>query len=276
MRLLRGLILFALTFYVGVGLIACAAQDRLIYFPNAEPARLPAGMGIEALTLDTADGERLAAWTSDAGEGCPTFLLFHGNAGHLEQGLFQYREIMQTGAGFLAVSWRGYAGSTGKPSEEGLIEDARAGYGELIARGVRPSDIVVHGFSLGAAPGIRIAAENEIGALILEAPFLSAEKRASEMFPLLPVGLLMRDTYRSDQHIGAVDAPILIVHGTADEVIPPHHSEALAALATAPTERLLIIGASHNTLLASGLYDEAVWPFLAPKYPRCPIQEVVQ
>lgn len=276
MAWLRGLLLFGLAAYVGTGLIACAAQDRLLYFPNPEPARLPAGAGIEALTLDTADGERLAAWARPASKGCPTFLLLHGNAGHLEQGLWQYNEIAAAGAGFLAVSWRGYAGSTGKPSEKGLIADARAGYAALVAGGVSRADIVIHGFSLGAAPAIRIAAESEVGALILEAPFLSAQKIASEMLPLLPVGLLMRDTYRSDDHIDKVRAPILIVHGAADRTIPPRHSEKLAALATAPVERLLIAGASHNELMAHGLYEKAVWPFLAPKYPECPIPEAVE
>lgn len=273
MALLRGLLLFGLAAYVGTGLVACAAQGRLIYFPNPEPARLPPGAGIEALTLETADGERLAAWARPASEGCPTFLLLHGNAGHLEQGFWQYNEIAAAGAGFLAVSWRGYAGSTGKPSEDGVIADAQAGYQALISRGVAPSDIVIHGFSLGAAPAIRIAADSEVGALILEAPFLSAEKLASEMFPLLPVGLLMRDTYRSDQHIGEVTAPILIVHGAADRTIPPRHSQQLAALATAPVERLVIMGARHNELMANGLYPQAIWPFLRTRYPNCPIPE---
>ena len=168
-----------------------------------------------------------------------------------------------------ALSWRGYAGSTGSPSEKGLFRDAQAGYETLIRLGVEPSDIVVHGFSLGSGPAIKIAAENDVRALILEAPYYSALRRAQEQIPFYPMSLLLRNQYRSDQFIPHVDEPILIAHGSTDSVIPVRDSEALAQLATAPVQRIVFEGSEHTTLVRDGLYEDAIWPFLKPIYTDC-------
>lgn len=263
----------ALALYIAVLLGACTFQDRLVYFPDRSPAVIGEGWPIEAMDIETADGETLLAWHMAPREGCPVMLLFHGNAGHIAHPVGQYRALNEAGAGMLAVSWRGYTGSTGRPSEAGLHADAAAAYETLRALGHAPDEIVIHGFSLGSSPATRLAADVDAAALILEAPFYSARRLAEEILPVLPVGWIFRHPYRTDQVIAAVDEPLLIVHGSADEIVPVRHSADLAELAPDGTRRVVIEGARHNDLFPNGLYEEAIWPFLAPLYPDCPLQD---
>jgi fermentation-respiration switch protein FrsA (DUF1100 family) len=266
-----GLILtFAIVVYAAMSGLVWAFQDSIVYQNSANRAVPPAELPITEVEIPTSDGETLIGWRMDAAENCPTFLLFHGNAGHLELGFWQYRRIANAGAGMLAVSWRGYAGSTGSPSETGLYEDAEAGLAYLEAEGLAGEQIVIHGFSLGSAPAIRVAGRHDVAALILEAPYFSIERLARERLSVLPVSWLLRDRYRSNEMIGDVTEPILIVHGDADSVIPARHSEDLAALAQAPTERIVFAGSDHNTLVRDGLYEQAIWPYLGQLYPNCP------
>src|SRR5690606_7814129 len=117
------------------------------------------------------------------------------------------------GMGFLGLYWRGYSGSTGTPSEKGFHIDAKAGLDWLKAQGIPASDIIVHGYSIGSGPATRLVAENDVGALILEAPYFSMQELIGQKAPFLPTGLLLRSTYRSDTWIGAVAEPVFIAHG---------------------------------------------------------------
>ncbi|KAA5805318.1 alpha/beta hydrolase [Alkalicaulis satelles] len=269
MRLAALILGIAAAGYLAVAALAWAFQAHLIYFPNPAAGEPPQGSPFTAVQVDTEDGETLAAWRAAARPGCPTLLLLHGNAGHVPSSGWLYEQLNRAGAGVLALSWRGYAGSTGTPSEAGLYADAEAGFMALIEDGTPAGEIVVHGFSLGSAPAVRLAADHDFNALILEAPFLSAEAVARESMPFLPVGWLLRDRYRTDEMIADVDMPILIVHGAADTIIPARHSERLAALARAPVTRILIDNAGHNTLAQNGMYETAVWPFLSDRFPDC-------
>jgi fermentation-respiration switch protein FrsA (DUF1100 family) len=255
--------------YLAVTALAWAFQERMIYFANPSEGAPPDGSPFTLTHIDTADGETLVAWRAPARPGCPTLLLLHGNAGHVPSTGWLYDYLNEAGPGVLALSWRGYAGSTGRPNEAGLHADAEAGFRALREDGVAADDIVVAGFSLGSGPAVRLAAEHDFNALILEAPFLSLEALAVEHMPFLPVRLLLRDRFRSDELIGAATMPILMVHGTADTTVPPHHSAQLEALASAPVTRVLLDGASHNTLVLGGLYETAVWPFLSNRFPDC-------
>jgi hypothetical protein len=246
--------------------LVSACQRSLMYFPRSEIVA-PDIPGVESVRIATPDGETLVAWYSAPPPASaenphpPIFLFFDGNGGRPEAWPIRWRTIQQGGAGFLAVYYRGYSGSTGKPTEEGLHTDARAGYDWLIAQGFAPQDIVIHGLSLGSGVAVKLATERPARALILEAPFTAAVDVASEAYPFLPARRIMLDQFRSRDWIGDVHMPVLIAHGDADSVIPFAHGERLFALANEPKEFLRMPGSDHTTLTRDGLYDY-IWPFL--------------
>jgi uncharacterized protein len=216
--------------------------------------------GISAERITTSDGETLVAWYARPQPGQPIFLYFDGNGGAPELWGERWRAITEYGAGFLAVYYRGYSGSTGAPSEAGLINDARAGYDWLIAQGYAPRDIVIHGFSLGSAVAVQLAAERPARALILEAPMTGVDDIARAHAPGGFTGF-MRDSFKSRDFIARVAMPVLIAHGDADRVIPFAHGEALFARAAAPKQFVRMAGGDHTSLPRDGLYAH-IWAFL--------------
>jgi pimeloyl-ACP methyl ester carboxylesterase len=203
-----------------VGLVVF--QRRFLYFPDrrlTHPAE--AGMsGVEELRLMTDDGEMLVAWHLPPRDGHPLILYFHGNGGALIDRVPRFRMFAGSGYGFLAVSYRGYGGSTGSPSEAGLMRDGEAAYREARARGCEGDRIVLMGESLGTGVAIPLAATREAAALVLDSPFSSAVDVAAVHYRLLPVRWLMFDQFRSDLTIRDVHIPVLIVHGDDERVQP--------------------------------------------------------
>lgn len=248
---------------------ACARANNDYFRPSEQKIELPDFPPVEEVIVETADGEALFAWQLDALEGCPTILMLHGRTGHIGRGTHKYRKVYEAGIGLLALSWRGYAGSTGTPSEEGLFRDAEAGYEFLRAQGRSADDIVVHGFSLGTGPATKLASDVELAALVLEAPALSILSLYRERYPDASAARFSHHEFRSDRYIKAVSEPILMVHGDADTAIPPHHSAQLAELASAPVKRVIVPGGTHTSLVADGLYENVIWPYLQPSYPDC-------
>ena len=193
---------------------------------SPESQNLPRG---EALSFTTPDGTVLRGWQIPAtrADG-QTFLYFHGNARGLDRRAGRFQLMTADGSGLIALSYRGYGGSGGEPTEALLHADAEAIYADL-ARRIPRSQIVLFGESLGTGVTLNLARKVEAKAVILDSPYLSVMKRAWAQFPWLPVPLLLVDTFRSDQWIGDVKAPILILHGTRDRLIPISDSEELAA-----------------------------------------------
>jgi uncharacterized protein len=261
--LLRPALILLALLALSVALLSCNTRS-LIYHPHREEVA-PNFPGVEAVRIETEDGERLVAWWRappriQSGERAPVFLYFDGNAGRPETWEDRWRRIAEGGAGFLAVCYRGYSGSTGTPTEEGLRRDARAGYDWLIARGFTPDDIVIHGFSLGSGVAVRLASERPARALILEAPFTGVDDVAAEKFSPL-ARLLIADSFRSRDVIGAVAMPILIAHGDRDSVVPFAQGERLYALAREPKRFVRMPGSDHATLVGDGAYAH-IWRFL--------------
>ena len=247
--------------YVGVVGAMFFLQRGFLYHPVAAGSRPdPDGPAIQIVNIDTADGERLVGWWLPPEPGKPTILFFNGNAAGLAIQDGRWRRIAERGVGFLAVAYRGYDGSTGKPTEAGLREDARAAYGWLVRR-VDAKDIVIHGFSLGSGVAVRLATERPARALVLEAPYTSTVDVAAQSFPWAPVSLLILDQYRSRDIIDQVRMPILIIHGDVDEVIPFEQGLALYGMIDGPKTFVRMVGSNHNTLTRDGAYDH-IWRFL--------------
>lgn len=262
-RLKRWLIIGAGALILLLGVVYALAHfygRSVLYHPSAEIIA-PTMTGVSAERITTEDGETLIAWWHAPQPGQPVFLFFDGNGGRPEIGDGRWRRIAEHGAGFLAVYYRGYSGSTGRPTEEGLRLDARAGYDWLIARGYQPRDIVIHGFSLGSAVAVQLAAEKPARALILEAPMTGIDDIARD-HGAGAFASMMRDSFRSREYIGRVEMPVLIAHGDADSVIPFVQGERMFALAREPKTFVRFPNSDHATLVRDGLYDH-VWPFLA-------------
>jgi fermentation-respiration switch protein FrsA (DUF1100 family) len=233
------------------GLLALFFAQRAVLFPaptSARTAPIAAGFpDVEEHVLTTADGEKVIVWHVPARPGRPVVLYFHGNGDYLAGFFGRFRSIIADGTGVIALSYRGYAGSTGKPSEHGLLQDAAAAYAFAVAR-YRADNIVVWGFSLGSGVAVALAAEHPVGKLILEAPYSSMTDVAASAFPILPVRLLLKDPFRSDLRIGRVKAPLLAMHGVRDGTIPIGLGEKLFALASEPKQFIRFPDGGHNDL----------------------------
>ena len=264
MSTLKWTALFLAGGYLGLTVLMFFAQRSLMYFP--ERVRTPpAAAGFPAaqeVHLNPADGERVIAWHVPPRGERPVVLYFHGNGGSLRLRVDRFQRIAADGVGLVALSYRGYGGSTGTPTEQGLIEDARAAYAFAAER--YPGRIAVWGESLGTGVAVALAAEKPVTHVILDAPYTSTLDVAANVYWFLPVRLLMKDQFRSDLRIKQVKAPVLILHGDGDNIIPIRYGERL--LAMVPGEKRLVryAGGYHMDLDRFGATDEAL-KFLAER-----------
>lgn len=258
-RMSLTLIFIALVAYASVCAALFVMQRSMMYVPDRTrvPVPQPAGTSIHELELKTADGELLVAWAVDPQPGKPVILYFHGNGGNFAYGRVEkFRQLTADGAGLLALSYRGYGGSTGSPTEAGLHLDADAAYEAAVAR-YGAMRLVGYGESLGTGVMTQLAARRPLKAVVLEAPFLSTVAVAKKLFGWLPVSLLMRDQFRSDLAIANINAPLLVIHGVHDEVIPHEQGKALFELAQEPKQFLSVPGGRHNDLTDFGVLTKA-------------------
>ncbi|HEV2511446.1 alpha/beta hydrolase [Bosea sp. (in: a-proteobacteria)] len=258
-RILKFLAVGTLGAYVAVLVLLYVQQRQLLYPRNPARAEIASANlpGAEETELTTADGEKLIAWVVPPREGKPVLLFFHGNAGNFAGRGRQsrFRLLTEDGTGLFAVSYRGYGGSTGSPSEDGLALDARAAYAAAAAR-FGAERLIGYGESLGTGVVLKLAAEAPLKAVILEAPYMSTVSVAQLRYPYIPVGLLMKDQFRSDLLIGKVKAPLLVLHGQRDNVIPFSQGEALFALANPPKRFVGFPDGNHSDLRAHGSIAE--------------------
>jgi fermentation-respiration switch protein FrsA (DUF1100 family) len=258
---LKSILTFALVLYVGMVALLYLAQRSLQYFPE-RIRTAPASAGLpeaEEVVLDTADGERVIAWHVPARADKPVVLYFHGNGASLRWRADRFRALTADGSGLLALSYRGYGGSTGSPTEGGLMNDAAAAYAFAVAR-YPARRVVPWGESLGSGVAVALAAANPVGGLILESPFTSAADVAAVRYWFMPVRLLMKDQFRSDLQIGKVTAPVLVLHGDRDNIVPIALGERLYAMINAPKRFVRLAGGGHNDLGARAI--EAAQRFL--------------
>ncbi len=262
---LKWFLTFAVAFYIGLTALMYLFQRALMYFPETLRTR-PAQAGLpeaQEVTLATDDGERLIAWYVPPDDGKPVILYFQGNGGSPRYRAARFRAIVAEGNGLLALAYRGYGGSTGSPTEPGLLADAQAAY-DFAASHYPAARIALWGESLGGALAVALAGEREVGGVILEAPFTSAADVAKRAYPIFPVRWLMHDQFRSDERIGRVKAPVLVMHGEHDEVVAFSLGERLYGLITAPKRFVRFPRGRHNDLSDHGAEATAL-KFLAEK-----------
>ena len=248
------------------------AQRLLMYFPERlhTPPAMAGFPEAQEVALDTKDGERVIVWhLPPRGEKQPVVLYFHGNGGALRNRVDRFRALIADGNGLVALSYRGYGGSTGSPTEAGLIADAEAAYAFAAAR--YPTErIVLWGESLGSGVAVALGAGHRVGRIVLEGSFTSAaDVGAAHAYRFLPVRLLMKDQFRSDLRIARVTAPLLFLHGGRDWVVPIALGERLYALANEPKQFVRFSDAGHEDADMYGAQN-AVRAFLVPPPPEAP------
>jgi len=149
-----------------------------------------------------------------------TLVLFHGNAGDLSNRIYKLNELNKLDINILLISWRGFSGNKGSPTEKNLYEDAEAAIKWLNKKKVENNQIILYGESLGSGVAVEIGKKNNFNGIILESPFTSVENSAKIYYPYLPVKFLLKDRYDSINKIDKIRTPILIMHGKKDDIVP--------------------------------------------------------
>ncbi len=222
---------------------------RSVFYPMKFPEgwwQLQERVGAEDAWITTSDGVKLHGWFASPPGAKLATLFLHGNAGNVTHRVQALLAIREAGNAVLVVDYRGFGKSEGSPSESGVTLDAEAAFVWLQRRGFAPERIVLHGESLGTAVAVDLAARNKCSGLILEAPFTSASAVAGTVVPLL--GRTLISGFDSLSRIGRVRAPLLVIHGTRDEVIPFRMGKELFDAANEPKQFWAVEGAGHNDL----------------------------
>lgn len=249
---------FGMAFLVFYGTLVAALyflQREMIYVPSRhrpEPAKWHVPE-MRAVTLKTDDNlDLLAWWRPPVAATGPVIVYFHGNGGHLGLHASRMRIYLDKGWGVLVPTWRGYSGNPGSPSEEGLYRDGRAALRFVAGEKIAPERVVLYGHSLGSGVAVQMATEFAEGAVVLESPLSSVADVAKSRFPFLPIDLLLKDRFDSRQKVHNIGAPLLLLHGLKDGVIPVEFGKLLFSAAVAPKQSRFIGRGGHNNLYQFG------------------------
>lgn len=250
--------------YAAVCLAAWGLQRRFMYFPGP-PVPSPASAGLPDSRVirveSAASGQMLIHWYIPPGRPeAPVIVHFHGNAGSIADRAFVARMWAAAGYGVLLAEYPGYGGNPGAPTETSLYDAGRAVLAALGDEGVPPRRWVLVGESLGAGVAVQLAKEQAdrgfpVGAVILEAPFTATADVARRVYWFLPMRWLIRDRFPLHDRIAGIGAPLLIVHGGRDGIVPQRHGRTLFAAAREPKQAAWIERADHNDLHAHGAFD---------------------
>ena len=221
-------------FFASLGLYIF--QRDLLYHPtenNYDGDKLT--VNIQEVKIVTDDNIDLLAWyhNKDINK-FKTILYLHGNAGSLENRIHKINHFEDMNINFLLLSWRGFSGNKGEPTEQGLYQDARSAVKWLIKQGVFEENIIIYGESLGTGVTTEIAQNKNFAGIILESPFTSMVAAGKSKYPIFPIRLLLKDRYESDKKIKNIKSPVLIMHGEQDNIVPFWMGEKMFQLANEP------------------------------------------
>ena len=241
-------------------------ENRFIYFPARELTITPAdaGLDFDDVIFSAEDGVRLHGWWVPGRANNTTLLWFHGNAGNLSDRVALLELLHdELGVGVFMFDYRGYGRSEGKPSEAGLYADARAALEETqMHAGVRQDEIVVFGQSLGAAVAVELASGHSVRGVVLEATFTSIPDMARHHYAFLPVWPFLKTSFDSEARIAHIDAPLLMIQGADDDIVPPDMGQKLFAGAEEPKKFSLVEEAGHNDVYLQADYIATLRGFL--------------
>ena len=225
-----------LILYLIVTLSIYIFQRKLLYHPNINSYLKGDGLihSFKNINIRTEDNINLKGWLHLKDPKKKTILFFHGNAGTLDNRIYKLNFLGNLDVNFLIIAWRGYSGSSGKPSEFGLYQDAKSALNWLNSKGITDDKIVLYGESLGTSVAIEVGQNRDFAGVILETPFTSMVDVGKTVYPFVPVSLLLKDKYESDKKIKNIKSPILIMHGEVDKIVPFWMGEKIYQLANEP------------------------------------------
>jgi uncharacterized protein len=228
-----------------------AFQRRLIYLPS--PRQVPPAAAVlgraQEITLHTNDGLDLGGWFVPAGrkDRGMAVLVANGNAGDRSLRAPLAEALADEGFSVLLFDYRGYAANPGSPTEDGLARDARAAYRFLVDEAGFPAErLLYYGESLGAAVVAELATEHPPAGLVLRSPFVDLAAVGRVHYPFLPVGTLLKDRYPVADRLAEIEAPVTVVYGSEDSIVPPEQSRAVARAAPRLAGIVRVDGAGHN------------------------------
>ena len=211
-------------------------QRNLLYHPNENNY---SGdnilVDIKKVKISTTDKIELLGWYHEKNlKDFKTLVFFHGNAGTLENRIHKINHFKDININFLIISWRGFSGNNGKPTEQGLYDDGKSAIDWLIKKGVNEKNIILYGESLGTGVATHLAQDKEFAAVILETPFTSMADAAKTFYPFIPVRILLKDKFENYKKIKNINSPILVMHGEKDQIIPFFMGKKIYELANTP------------------------------------------
>ena len=230
------IIIGILVVYSSVLIVLFIFQRNLMYHPdenNYFGDKLE--VNIEKVKIKTPDKINLLSWFHKKDlKKFKTIIYFHGNAGTLENRIHKLNHFKDMNVNFLIISWRGFSGNDGKPSEEGLYVDGNSAINWLKNLGLSEEDIIIYGESLGTGVATEIAQNRNFAGLVLETPFTSMIEAAKNFYPYIPVGLLLKDKYKNNLKIKNINIPVLVMHGESDQIVPFWMGKKIYELANQP------------------------------------------
>ena len=265
MATLKFLVAAAVVGYLAIAVLVWVMQERLLFYPRplGAPVAPPPGWSLEQVKFTARDGTALAGVLVKPPSRAPLVIYYGGNA---EEPTSYAADVAKTygDRSVLLMNYRGYGASDGRPGEKALVSDALQLFDWAAQRGdIDGTRIALHGRSLGTGVAVQVAAARPARCVVLTSPFDSARDVAKKIYPWLPVGLLIRHPFDSLAVAPNVHIPVLVLMGGADTLIPPAHSEALAAAWGGKAERVVLKGFGHNDLDVPPAYDAAIRDFLA-------------
>ena len=221
--------------YVVITVIVYFYQRKLLYHPfSAEITGEGLIHNFETINFKTSDNFVLKGWFHLKNSNKKTILFLHGNAGNLDNRIDKLNSLGSMDINFLIISWRGYSGNPGNPSEAGLYKDVLGGIKWLNEKGISNDQIILYGESLGTAIATEVGQNENFAGIILEAPFTSMVDMGQKIYPIFPVKFLLKDKYESKNKIKNIKSPILIMHGEADKIVPFRMGKKMFELANEP------------------------------------------
>ncbi len=213
-------IFILLLLYIFLVIFLFFYQRKLLYHPSENNYLDETSLNHKVEKVYIQSDNKLISWYFKKNPKFKTLLFFHGNAGRLDNRVYKLNELSKLDINYLIVAYRGFSGNHGNPTELGFYKDAEFAKTWLNNQGIKDTNIILYGESLGTAVAVDLAKKFEFSGIILESPFTSMENLAKKYYPIFPVKIILKDKYKTLDKIKKINVPILTMHGEEDTIVP--------------------------------------------------------